>query len=221
MTLIVDKLTVRRGERTILSALSFVADRGKALVLTGPNGAGKSTLLRTLAGLLPFHGGRIRLDERENEAGSGLREHCHFVGHLNGIRPSLTVAENAEFWAAFLGGPQGSARSALETFRLTDLDRIRAADLSAGQKRRLALSRVLLAPRPVWLLDEPAASLDGASLALLAEVVGQHLGRGGIVVAATHQPLGFDPVGELHLTDQLRGSTAPDRTASDTHLRTV
>lgn len=199
MALIVDKLTVRRGERTILTDLSFVADKGRALVLTGPNGAGKTTLLRSLAGLLPSHDGRVHLNEQEIEAGSGLRERCHFVGHLNGIRPALTVAENAEFWTAFLGGPGGSARSALETFRLTDLERIHAADLSAGQKRRLALSRLLLAKRPIWLLDEPAISLDAASLALLAEVVGRHLGEGGIVVAATHQPLGFEPMRELHL----------------------
>lgn len=202
MALFINELAISRGERVIISSVSFVAEKGEALLLTGPNGAGKTTLLRALAGLLPFDSGRVALDAHGAQAYTGLRENCHFVGHLNGIRPALTVAENVEFWTAFLGGPPGSVAAALETFGLADLASIRAAYLSAGQKRRLGLSRVLLASRPVWLLDEPAVSLDAASRALLADVVNEHLGDGGIVVAATHQELGFRPAREVRLSDQ-------------------
>jgi heme exporter protein A len=206
MALVIDKLTIKRGERTILSDLSLAVAEGEALLLTGPNGSGKTTLLRTIAGLLQPSGGSITLGGAGGDPGTGIGERCHFVGHLNGIKPALSVAENAEFWAAYLGGSRAAATSALVSFRLADLAPIRAAYLSAGQKRRLGLARLLLAPRPVWLLDEPAVSLDAASQALLAEVVNRHVGAGGIVIAATHQPLGFAPARELRLS----GSSASD-----------
>ncbi len=217
MALVVENLSVRRGERDVLVGLSLRAEPGVALLLTGPNGAGKTTLLRTLAGLLQPAEGTVRLETRaapragvprpgapnaaapppEEEA--DLAEHCHFVGHLNGLKPALTVDENARFWARYLGGPDEGVAAALATFRLTDLARIPAGYLSAGQKRRLGLARLALAPRPVWLLDEPAVSLDAASQALLAGVVNAHLAGGGIVVAATHQPLGLAPAREIVL----------------------
>ncbi len=203
MALIIDRLTVKRGERTILSNVSLTVVRGEALLLTGPNGVGKTTLLRTIAGLLPSAGGHVRLEEGSNdETGPGLGEECHFVGHLNGIKPALTVEENAEFWATYLGGPPGAAGAALAAFRLCDLAAIRAGYLSAGQKRRLGLARLLLAPRAVWLLDEPAVSLDTTSQALLVDVVNRHTGSGGIAIAATHQPLGFAKTRELRLRGQ-------------------
>ncbi len=212
MTLVAENLSIRRGERTILSGVSFVVAAGHALILTGPNGAGKTTLLRTIAGLLAPAGGSLRLDGARDAAttGDAIAEHCHFVGHLNAIKPALSVIENAEFWASYLGGPADGVMAALERFRMADLASVQAGLLSAGQKRRLGLSRLLLAPRPVWLLDEPAVSLDTASQDLLAVAVNEHLAGGGIVLAATHQRLAFSPAGEFRLT--------PSRTAAhETH----
>lgn len=199
MALHIENLTVSRGGRTILTGLSLSAEAGEAVLLTGANGAGKTTLLRAIAGLLPIVEGAIRLDEGVAEIGEGVGERCHFVGHLNGIKPALTVLENAAFWARYLGGPMDGVLRALEQLRMADLATIQAGYLSAGQKRRLGLTRLLVAPRPVWLMDEPAVSLDVASQALLADAVNRHLASGGIVVAATHQPLGFSPVRELRL----------------------
>ena len=199
MALIIDKLTVKRGDRTILAGLSLTVADGEALLLTGPNGTGKTTLLRTIAGLLPQADGTIALEGYEAEIGTGLGELCHYVGHRNGIKPALTVTENADFWRTYLGGPRRAVAEALESFRLTALATVRAAYLSAGQKRRLGLARLLLAPRALWLLDEPAVSLDATSQAILAEVANRHAARGGIIVAATHQPLGFAPARELRL----------------------
>jgi heme exporter protein A len=220
MALVVDSLTVKRGERIILSHLSLTVERGEALLLTGPNGAGKTTLLRVIAGLLSAAGGSIRLEGTDGDPGLGAGEHCHFVGHLNGIKPALTVAENAEFWAAYLGGAPTAAATALASFRLADLAPVRAGYLSAGQKRRLALARLLLAPRPVWLLDEPAVSLDAASRTLLAGIVNSHVGSGGIVIAATHQPLGFAPARELRLAGAACSSPA-DQPANEIKPRMI
>ncbi|MBS0242591.1 MAG: heme ABC exporter ATP-binding protein CcmA [Proteobacteria bacterium] len=212
MSLVIERLTVERGERTIINALSFEARSGTALLLTGPNGAGKTTLLRALAGFLKPRSGTIRLKDAAADPDEGIAGECHYVGHLNGIKPTLSVAENASFWARYLGNASpwgqthGAAPSvpasileALDRFRLADLASIRAAYLSAGQKRRLGLVRLLLAPRRLWLLDEPAVSLDGPSRDLLAAAANEHLARGGFVLAATHQPLGFEPQSELRL----------------------
>jgi len=199
MALHIEKLVVSRGGQTILDGLSLSAEAGEAVLLTGANGAGKTTLLRAIAGLLPIADGTIRLDGVAAETGEVVGEFCHFVGHLNGIKPALTVAENAAFWARYLGGATDAVPHALEQFRMADLAPIQAAYLSAGQKRRLGLTRLLVAPRPVWLMDEPAVSLDMASQALLADAVNRHLANGGIAVAATHQPLGFSPAREHRL----------------------
>ena len=199
MTLRIENLTVRRGERTVLAGLSLHAEPGEALLLTGPNGAGKTTLIRAIAGLLPLAGGAIALDGTADPDAS-IAEQAHYVGHLNGLKPALTVAENARFWARYLGGSEDDVGTALAQFRLQELAPIPAAYLSAGQKRRLGLCRLLVARRLLWLMDEPAVSLDKASQALLAEAVNRHLAAGGIVVAATHQPLGFEPARELTLS---------------------
>lgn len=199
MALHVDNLSVRRGDRSILEGFSLRVDPGVATVLTGPNGAGKTTLLRAIAGLLPVSQGTIRLEGVKNGGGGPVGEHCHFVAHLNGIKPTLTVAENAEFWADYLGGGPETVMPALRHFRMAELAPVQAAYLSAGQKRRLGLCRLLLAPRAVWLMDEPAVSLDELSRRLLAEVANRHLAEGGLIVAATHQPLGFEPAREVKL----------------------
>lgn len=196
-------LAIERGGRVLFSGLSFRAPAGAALTLTGPNGAGKTTLLRVLAGFGRAKSGQIQL--RDEAGDRALGEHCHFVGHANAIKPTLTVSENAGFWASYLGEDEPGqhaarrAAAALGRFGLADLAHVPAGYLSAGQQRRLALARLLLARRPLWLLDEPTVSLDAASTAILADVMGAHLASGGIVIAATHVPLGLAGSAELRL----------------------
>lgn len=187
MKLEVQDLACVRGGRTIFEGLGFALEAGEGLAVTGPNGAGKSSLLRTLAGFIPAAEGRVTLVG--GDADTLMAEQCHFVGHLNGIRKSLTVAENLGFWAGYYGAP-ADTDAALTRFGLAGIADISAGLLSAGQARRLSLTRLLQIHRPVWLLDEPAASLDGASAKILAGVIGDHLKGGGIVVASIHGPLG-------------------------------
>lgn len=188
--LIVNNLAAIRGPRIIFQNFNLAARSGDAFVIVGPNGAGKTTFLRCIAGLLePFHG-QISVTGTEEERSVG--ESCHYIGHLNGIKPALTVAENLSFFAHYLGDGAENIAAASDRLGLSDLEDIPAAYLSAGQKRRLGLARLLCAQRPIWLLDEPAVSLDTASQGILAEIVGAHLKAGGIVLAVTHMPLGWD-----------------------------
>ncbi|MGO9136017.1 MAG: heme ABC exporter ATP-binding protein CcmA [Methylovirgula sp.] len=194
-------LAVERGGRLIFQDLAFQLAAGEALLVTGPNGAGKSSLLRALAGLLPLAGGRITVDPET----AGLAEICHYVGHADALKPSLTVYENLAFWTAMLrrgAAGAGDAAARIET-ALARLGLARIADLpcaylSAGQKRRAALARLIAAERPLWLLDEPATALDVASQATLAELMRAHLAEGGMIIAATHAPLAI-PSRELAL----------------------
>ena len=197
MKLMAEAVSVMRGDRMVVTHLSFGVEAGEALVLVGPNGAGKTTLIRCIAGLLKPSAGQIRLEGAQPERTLG--EECHYVGHLNGVKASLTVEENATFWSRYLGGASEQIEPALATFGLVAARDIPAAYLSAGQRRRLALARLLLAARPVWLLDEPAVSLDQAAQQVLTTVVDAHLATGGLVVAATHAPLGFARSRELQL----------------------
>jgi len=197
MKLVADRLSSIRGGRKLFSELSFAVEAGEALLLLGPNGAGKTTLIRTIAGLLGPAAGAIRIDGGDAERSVG--EQCHYVGHLNALKSGLTVEENAAFWCRYLGARRDGLDVALEAFGLAHLRDIPAAYLSAGQKRRLSLARVLLAERPVWLLDEPTVSLDSAAQTALARAVEGHLAAGGVVVAATHAPLGLPNSRELHL----------------------
>jgi heme exporter protein A len=197
MKLMAEAVSVMRGDRMVVTHLSFGVEAGEALVLVGPNGAGKTTLIRCIAGLLRLSAGQIRLEGAQPERTLG--EECHYVGHLNGVKASLTVEENATFWSRYLGGASEQIEPALATFGLVAARDIPAAYLSAGQRRRLALARLLLAARPVWLLDEPAVSLDQAAQQVLTTVVDAHLATGGLVVAATHAPLGFARSRELQL----------------------
>lgn len=197
-----DNLTVERGNRTVIAKLSFMADAGEAVLLTGPNGAGKTTLIRTIAGFIAPVSGEISLKGDVGDRDIG--ELCHYVGHLTGVKANLSAAENLAFWAEYLDG--ASARpvaervdDALDAFGLLTLADYPAGLLSAGQKRRLGLARLCVATRPIWLLDEPTVSLDAASTALLARLIEKHLANEGLVIAATHLPLGLDQPKYLRL----------------------
>ncbi len=192
MKLSIENLTVKRGLRTIISDLSFHIEDHEGLLLTGPNGSGKTTLLRALAGFIEQSNGTIKLTGGTEDADVG--EQCHYIGHKNGIKHGFTVSENLEFWLNYLGGADKPERKhkALEMFELTNLMDIPAGMLSAGQKRRLGLARLVMIKRPVWLLDEPSVSLDVHSVKILARVVEDHIRDGGIAMAATHIPLGLE-----------------------------
>lgn len=172
-------LAVARGGVTVLQGLTFAVALGQALILRGPNGSGKTTLLRTLAGLQPPADGAYQLPS----------DSVAYAAHADGLKSTLTVTENLSFWSQIYGGPP--IDHALAALNLTQLTRRRAGELSAGQKRRLGLARLLVTGRPVWLLDEPTVSLDVASVALFADVVRAHLSTGGLAVIATHVDLGL------------------------------
>ncbi|MFT4098003.1 MAG: heme ABC exporter ATP-binding protein CcmA [Rhodoblastus sp.] len=199
MRLLAENISVDRGGRRIVEGVDFVLDDGQALILSGPNGAGKSTLLRAIAGLLPLSGGALSLDGESEDVAAAL----HYVGHAEGVKPALTVRENLDFWSAFLAreGAAGglAAADALAAFGLAHVIEIPAGYLSAGQKRRVALARLLVAPRPIWLLDEPTTALDVRAQASLAAVMARHRASGGIVLAATHSPVGLENAAELKL----------------------
>jgi heme exporter protein A len=180
-------LSCQRGGRTIYREVSFRLAPGEALLVTGPNGAGKTSLLRQIAGLLPLAAGELRLEGRESDA--ERPELCHYVGHADAVKARLSVRENLAFFADFLGEGGTDLEAAFAAFRLAPLADLPAGLLSAGQKRRLALSRLFAAPRPIWLLDEPQSSLDAASLELLDTAIETHLEAGGIAVVASHTKL--------------------------------
>jgi heme exporter protein A len=186
-----------RGGREVFAGLDFAAESGEALVVTGHNGAGKTTLLRLIAGLLEPAQGRIELSG--GTADASLPEQAHYLGHRDALKPALTVMENLQFWYAFLGGRDAPAASALETVGLGGLANLPAGYLSAGQRRRFSVARLLAAPRPIWLLDEPTAALDSAGQQRLLGLMQAHLAGGGIIVAATHGPLGLMAAKELRL----------------------
>ena len=181
MKLIANALACERNGRVVFSGLKFSVASGQLAELRGPNGAGKSSLLRQIAGLVPAAAGQIVLEP----AGElSLPQHCHYVGHLDALKNAMTVRENIAFWSRMLGGP-GDA-SALDAFKLGHLAEDPVQLLSAGQRRRLSLSRLHAAPRKIWLLDEPATALDVASQATLAKLLDEHLKSGGIALAAIH-----------------------------------
>jgi heme exporter protein A len=205
MRLVCERLEARRGERRIFGGLSFVVEAGHALVVTGVNGSGKSTLLKVIAGFIPAAAGSIRIEHGDPE--KRLGEHCHFLAHANALKPQLTVLENLSFWQGFLGGGL-SPEDALQEVGLGGIGDIPAGYLSAGQKRRVAIARLLVSHRPIWLLDEPTAALDSASDRRFAEIVARHLDGGGIAIAATHQPLGLTKADVLEMREYVAGASA-------------
>lgn len=197
MQLVAEDLACVRGGRTLFSGLEFSVSAGEALAVTGPNGAGKSSLLRLIAGLLRPAAGRIALEGGDPECSIGTS--AHFVGHLDAAKGALTAAENLEFMRALLGGAGSGGAEALAALGLDGLADVPALMFSAGQRRRLALARLLVAPRPLWLLDEPTTALDAEGQETFAALAAKHLAGGGILVAATHAPLKIAPVTEIRL----------------------
>jgi heme exporter protein A len=199
MRLVVEDLACARGGQRLFQGLNFTLAAGEAARITGPNGSGKTSLLRIVAGLLAPSAGRIAL-QGAGEAASA--ESMHFVGHQDAIKNALTVEENLVFWRAVLGGGAGAAHDALARLELARLAGFPARVLSAGQRRRLALARLLVAPRRLWLLDEPAAALDIGGQKTLADMIDAHLAAGGIAAVTAHGAPELKGAREIRLGSQ-------------------
>jgi heme exporter protein A len=206
MLLAVEDLAVARGGIALLEGVSLALAPGQALILRGPNGIGKTTLLRTVAGLQPALAGRIALPP----------EGAAYAGHADGLKATLSAAENLRFWARIYG--QDRIADALAAMDLHALAERPAQNLSAGQKRRLGLARLLVTGQRLWLLDEPTVSLDAASAGLFATAVRAHLGRGGAALMATHVDLGLAEAATLDLAPFRAKPPAPGRGGFDDHF---
>lgn len=202
MRLIAENLGGERGGETVFSGIGFTLEKGEALIVTGPNGAGKSTLLRVIAGLLPVAAGKIRV-EGGGENFSSIASASHYLGHLNAMKTALSVEENLAFWRAFQGEQALSVEEALETVGLGGIGHLPFGYLSTGQRRRASIAKLLISRRPVWLLDEPTAGLDKASEERFAGLMRGHMADGGILVAATHLPLGLDGARALKMGETI------------------
>ena len=200
MKLVVKDLAVNRAGQEDVSGISFELASGESLVVTGENGSGKSTTLRSLAGLLPLAKGQISLfDENGKQFENPVREYCHFLGHENGMKPTLTVRENLDFWQQFMGEELLPVEEALEEVGLTHAIDNPYYYLSAGQKRRVAIARLLVSDRPIWILDEPTSGLDAHSVRLFAGLAKAFTDDDGILIAATHLPLGLKKTKTLEI----------------------
>ena len=195
MQLVADNIACMRGGREVFARLSFAVGGGEALLVTGRNGAGKSSLLRVIAGLVRLSGGGLTL---EGGADAPVGEQVHYLGHQDAVKPALSVLENLSFWTGYLGGG-GNPLTALKTMGLGALADLPAAYLSAGQKRRLSIARLIAAKRPIWLLDEPTSALDAPSQATLIKLMRAHLRGRGLIIAASHGPIGLPRAKELRL----------------------
>ena len=204
MLLTAENLSARRGDDFIFMNFSFKLTGGQALVLTGPNGSGKSTLLRVIAGLLQPETGTVKIAGEGIESDTRAHETSHYLGHRNAMKQELSVFENLDFWKKFLGdftgGTSVGIEKAAEIVGLAGIMHLPFGYLSAGQQRRFAMAKLLVAWRPVWILDEPTAALDASADVMFTGLVEAHLANGGIVIAATHQPLGLEGAQELRMT---------------------
>jgi heme exporter protein A len=187
----IEDLALQRGERVLFRRFSLRVGAGEAIALTGPNGAGKTSVLRAVAGFIRPLAGRVTF-----EGGGGplppedaRRAGCHLVGHQDGLKPARPARDELLFQARWHGGTAAGALAAAERLGLTRLLALEVRVLSAGQRRRLALARLIASPRPLWLLDEPLAPLDAANRTLLGAVMAEHLAGGGLILAAVHDPL--------------------------------
>ncbi len=196
MRITAQELGAERGGERIFSKISFVLESGGCLLVTGPNGSGKSTLLQVICGLLPAFEGHVSM-QPVSEKWPGLPAACHYLGHQNGLKPALSVEENLRFWRDFSGEPFLEIEEALDEVGLNGLGHLPFQVLSTGQRRRAAIARLLVNWRPVWVLDEPTAGLDARSEQRFAALMEAHREQGGMIVAATHWPLGLENVQEL------------------------
>ncbi|HRF08019.1 MAG TPA: heme ABC exporter ATP-binding protein CcmA [Xanthobacteraceae bacterium] len=202
MRLIASDISCSRGGRVLYDRLSFSLGDGELLLLTGPNGAGKTSLLRQIAGLLPLDHGRIVFE------GCERAEEIHFVGHGAGVRETLTVAENLEFWRDLYGRAAESLEASLARLNLASLAALPARVLSAGQKRRLSLSRLVAIRRKLWLLDEPDTALDAEGRATLLALIAAHRADGGMIVMASHGTLAVTPSREIAIGARVQVAAA-------------
>jgi heme exporter protein A len=196
LAVIAEDLACTRGGRPVFAGVSFRVAGGGLLAVTGPNGAGKSSLLRILAGLLRAEAGTLRI-----EGGGDAATHAHYLGHQDALKPALRLGEALAFWRALYGAGEATIAAAAAAVGLVHALDLPSGVLSAGQRRRAALARLLVSPRPLWLLDEPGAGLDSDGEKLLGRLIAAQLDRGGVVIAATHQVL---PVA-VHATLMLSG----------------
>jgi heme exporter protein A len=197
MRLFASDLACRRGGRDVFAGVNFSVAAGEGLTISGRNGAGKSSLLRMAVGLLRIADGRLALEGGDPEL--TLAEQAHYLGHQDALKPALSVAENLQFWAGFLGKGAAEIGAPLAAVGLDTLAELPAAYLSAGQRRRLSIARLLAVKRPIWLLDEPTSTLDAAAQARLTDLMRAHLADGGIILAATHAGIGLAGAQELRL----------------------
>jgi heme exporter protein A len=197
MRLFASDLACRRGERDVFAGVSFSVAAGEGLTICGRNGAGKSSLLRMVVGLLRIAHGRLALEGGDPELTLG--EQAHYLGHQDALKPALSVGENLQFWTGFLGKGAADIGAPLAAVGLDTLAELPAAYLSAGQRRRLSIARLLAVKRPIWLLDEPTSTLDAAAQARLTGLMRAHLADGGIILAATHAGIGLEGAQELRL----------------------
>ena len=197
MRLTAVELACHRGGRGVFSGVSFAVASGELLTVSGRNGAGKSSLLRMIVGLVRIAAGTLTLEGGDSEL--SIAEQAHYLGHQDALKGSLSVAENLRFWAGFYGLSSTDIRNPLEAIGLGALANLPAAYLSAGQRRRLSIARLVAVPRPIWLLDEPTSTLDAAAQERLADLMRAHLAGGGLIVAASHGPIGLASTQELRL----------------------
>jgi len=203
MKLIVENLSLERGGQTIVSNISFEVHAGEALIVTGENGAGKSTTLRGVAGLLPISAGSITLlDETGKVFENPVKEYCHYLGHENSMKSALSVKENLEFWRNFCTEPDLTVEEALEEVGLVHTLDLPFHYLSSGQKRRVAIARLLITDRPIWILDEPTSGFDAHSVKMFSNLCQTFCEGGGILIAATHLDLDLGSAKTLEIKAQ-------------------
>jgi heme exporter protein A len=197
MRLCAVELACHRGGRDVFAEVNFAVASGEALLVTGRNGAGKSSLLRTVVGLVRIAHGKLVLEGGDPEL--TIAEQAHYLGHQDALKPSLSIAENLRFWTGFLGAKGVDPHQSLDAVGLDELADLPAAYLSAGQRRRLSIARLIAVNRPIWLLDEPTSTLDASAQQRLADLMRAHLAEGGIILAATHGSIGVEGTRELRL----------------------